>query len=471
MPILWTHNVTLHVQDWFELGGLGSEASTGEQPTWDQLPGKPEDMYAFQLIQQSDIPYPMWTHNQYAFAPIQRVNLHGFTDDSALILNAHTLALRGRLNCSVSNYYTRHNVSLYRMHDIVPDQVFITVEPPSGCPIPLKNRPKGRLLWFFYDLWTGVQALSDDYYIASYFNLTGSRVDGKDPSPDTVCSDNREHYWYASARVTNSTSEEIAIIHCAPYIEALLVNASFSLPTFQLMSSTPIVPDEASATVFSTGPLVSNSMGSQELFEHLSNDTYGPVSTDIVGIANVDKLIDRVDYLYRIWAAQHLNLHRRPANLTPPANTTTNPDAMHFRTDEYYGTITNGTHMRLVQNEVSTRILQGLLITMALCVVVSCILEPHTKILPKDPGSIASKMSLFADGEVWKNIPEGAEKWNDEEIEKRGLLRGVVLKMGWWGGDGEGEEEEGGGGGRRWFGVDAVKRERDEMVEENAEGE
>lgn len=260
--------------------------------------------------------------------------------------------------------------------------------------------------------------------------------------------------------------EEIAIIHCVPYIEALLVDASFSLTTFQLISSTPIVPNEASATVYSKAPLTNNILlnYSEEFFEYLANGTDN-IPSQISDIANVDKLIDRGEHLHSAWAAQYLNLHRHPVNLTPPANTTTNPDAMHFRTDEYYGTITNGTHMRLVQNEVSTRILQGLLITMALCVAVSCILEPHTKILPKDPGSIASKMSLFADGEVWKTIPEGAEKWSDEEIKQRGLLQGVVLKMGWWGGEGEGEEEEGGGGGRRWFGVDAVRSEGDGTAE------
>ncbi|KAK0609187.1 hypothetical protein DIS24_g12419 [Lasiodiplodia hormozganensis] len=205
-------------------------------------------------------------------------------------------------------------------------------------------------------------------------------------------------------------------------------------------------------------------MDPNDFVQYLSNGTDGPPS-EMSGIANVDELIDRMDHTYGIWAAQYLNLRRRPANLTPPANTTTNPDAMHFRTDEYWGIITDGTRMRLVQNEVSTRILQGPLLTMALCIAISCILEPHTKILPKDPGSIASKMSLFADGEVWKNIPEGAEKWSDEDIKQRGLLQGVVLKMGWWGGEGEGEEEEGGGGGRRWFGVDAVKREGDGAAE------
>ncbi|KAF9636693.1 hypothetical protein BFW01_g7589 [Lasiodiplodia theobromae] len=399
--------------------------------------------------------YPNWTHDQYAFATIKGDELQGYNgNDTTLALNARIPALRGNLNCSLANYYTRQNLSMYTQ-----DDRFITIEPPSGCHTPHDNLTQGQLLWLNrasepeadYE----VRYLEDKYDIAGmqFFNYSGN--EGK-TTPSTVCGDNRQHFWYIAGSSTEGTWDDITLIHCVPYIEALFVNASFSLPTFKITSD-PIIPDEASATPFSNASTAEaiQKHSFYQFTEALENGTDGTPFSEFTGIANVAKFIERIDHLYRIWMAQSLHYYfRHPAALALPANTTNNPAAAHFATDPYDAILTDRARLRLVQNEVSTRILQGLLLAISLCVALASILEPHTRLLPRDPGSIASRTGLFTDGEVWKSVPEGAETWSDEEIKAKGLFQGVRFRLGWWGGEEEGD-------GRRWFGVDGEKVEGD----------
>lgn len=62
------------------------------------------------------------------------------------------------------------------------------------------------------------------------------------------------------------------------------------------------------------------------------------------------------------------------------------------------GTVTDRTRLRLKQNAVSTRILQGLLGVMGACLIASTALGRGARVIPRDPGSIASRMAYFADG-------------------------------------------------------------------------
>ncbi|KAL0263025.1 hypothetical protein SLS55_002000 [Diplodia seriata] len=411
-----------------------------------------EDFSVFHLVEFANMSYPTWTHDQYAFATIKEEGLQGHNgNNTALGLNARIPALRGNLNCSLANYYTRQNLSEHS-----PGGRIITVQPPSGCRTPRENLTEGRLVWLSFvdepEADYEVRYLQD-VYPGKSFNY--SSTEGR-TTPGTVCGDNRQHFWYIAGSSTNGDWDDITLIHCVPYIEALLVNVSFFLPEFQIDTSAPIIPDEASATPFSNESSAGY-IGSD--FEHFSqaleNGTHGTPFSELTGIANAAKFIERVDSLYRVWTAQSLHFYfRHPAALPLPANTTNDPAAAHFATDPFRAVLTDRTRLRLVQSEVSTRILQGVLLALALCVALAFVLEPRTRLLPRDPGSVAAKMSLFADGRVWRSVPEGAETWGDGEMESRGLLRDVLFRMGWWGG----EMEE--GGGRRWFGVDG-EEERD----------
>lgn len=181
---------------------------------------------------------------------------------------------------------------------------------------------------------------------------------------------------------------------------------------------------------------------------------------DFVGRENVDGFRERVEELYGIYIAQVLHTYYRRSTLDDGTDDAgDDPTTAHFAADPINGTVVDGARMRLVQNAVSTRILEGLLVAMLVCGALACVLEGKTRILPKDPGSIAAKISLFADGEVWRDREVVEELWEEERVERRReeLLKGRVFRMDWWG---EGEAGVGGDGveaGKRRFGVDATR--------------
>jgi len=102
---------------------------------------------------------------------------------------------------------------------------------------------------------------------------------------------------------------------------------------------------------------------------------------------------------------------------------------------------------RLRQNLISTRILQGLLIAMIVCALVTLLTIDLRNILPKNPCSIAAQTSLVAGSQMMRDLPVEAQWLSDKEFEK--LFEGGRYRMGW---SGEGAEER--------FGIDADARPR-----------
>ena len=72
--------------------------------------------------------------------------------------------------------------------------------------------------------------------------------------------------------------------------------------------------------------------------------------------------------------------------------------------------VTGDTRLRLTQSAVSTRILQGLLGVMAVCLVAESALGRGARVIPRDPGSVASRMAFFAGSALWRNVPVGADR-------------------------------------------------------------
>lgn len=106
------------------------------------------------------------------------------------------------------------------------------------------------------------------------------------------------------------------------------------------------------------------------------------------------------------------------------------------------------THQqRLVQSALATRMLEGVLATMALCAATHFALTPKTRLLPYDLGSVAAKMKLFAGSRLVRMIRERNGELDD-------ALLGEVLSLGWW----DEEEDEAArsetGERKRRFGID-----------------
>jgi len=103
---------------------------------------------------------------------------------------------------------------------------------------------------------------------------------------------------------------------------------------------------------------------------------------------------------------------------------------------------------RLVQSELSTRLLEGLLAALVLCSGLSWWLVgrggrgiKRGEILPLDPGSVAAKMALLAGSELVERLGR----------EGRRGLEGEKLYLGWW-------EDSDGRGGKR-YGIDVLPRD------------
>lgn len=92
-----------------------------------------------------------------------------------------------------------------------------------------------------------------------------------------------------------------------------------------------------------------------------------------------------------------------------------------------------------------------LLLMIAICAMVSLLLHQDLNGLPNDPGSIAAKMSLFADGELLAKV-QHTEPGNCDTSNWKDAVKGSLLSLGWW----EGNPESG----RRRFGVNMGRAER-----------
>jgi hypothetical protein len=73
------------------------------------------------------------------------------------------------------------------------------------------------------------------------------------------------------------------------------------------------------------------------------------------------------------------------------------------------GTITNSYQIRLVQDVASTRLLQGLLGVMLVCIGIVSLLIPTKAVLPREPTSIASVSALLVDGNLLEHLPVNAQ--------------------------------------------------------------
>ncbi|KAF4535915.1 uncharacterized protein LTHEOB_12441 [Lasiodiplodia theobromae] len=464
-PVPWRHDIALDVTGWFHIGdGKVRDVSLGG------------DYDFLSLIEYTNMTYPQWTHGQYAFSTFNPAAIHGSNDnDTALTLAAARLpAARANMNCTLTHYFPHLNDSARTQ--------YITVDPPAGChPPPLltttttsdANNTNGTDRQLRFSLASPPTTIDADGYfvndLTEYGMLYSSGIASEDLIPAAVCGDDRSHFWYLSGhRRENGTHDSLSLLHCTPYIEALVVATNFSLPGVEVVvgegeeDEAAVVPDEDSAVFMSAAPNATarpwNDVG--QFLSLLVNGTGGMPLREFVGRENVDGFRGRLEELYGIYIAQVLHTYYRRSTLDGDGGDDRDDGAAaRFAAEPINGTVVDGARMRLVQNTVSTRILEGLLAAMLVCGAVACVLEGKTRILPKDPGSIAAKMSLFADGEVWRDRVVVEELREEERGGRRReeLFKGWVFRMGWWG---EGEEGAGGGDGetgKRRFGVDATR--------------
>lgn len=431
-----------------------------------------EEWAIFTLTQFSNLSYPQWTHEEYTFASFEAdgsFNHDG--NDTSFYITARVPATRADLNCSLIGHYANDTYPTAQSSDSGPR--WLPVDPrPLGCHTPPAwNRTAGQrdLYLSSYTLKNvdGSKNTSRGYYLTlleddyDTFVLERSNYTLEPTTTIRVCGDGRQHYFVGLGYGT----ESLSLLHCVPYVEALWVNATFSLADLSLVADLPVTPDEDSAVFLSDSASVTAFMSRrwEEFVEAMVNGSSG-VGAQLTGLPpgpdnnDTRHLIGAVETTLANYFAQVLHFNYRQPLRSNESASALSPGQKLLLADGHpiTGTVTDHTRLRLIQNTVSTRILQGLLAVMGACLVASTALGRGARAIPRDPGSVASRMAYFAGGEVWRRVPVGADRWTDGQIRRHGL--GVSegrLLLGWWGGDDRESGSEEGARGKK-FAVDVV---------------
>ncbi|GME51181.1 uncharacterized protein LTHEOB_12502 [Neofusicoccum parvum] len=362
VPVPWTRDVTLQMQDWFDIDNRTVD-------TLQSIAEENEPWSVFSLTQFSNMSYPQWTHGEYAFPTFSADDLRGHNGSETSLSNKNTSYDLGRL---------------------IGSPTMIVVDPPEGCHTPEINGTERRLYLKPSDsLKDGYFAafMADDYDTVS---LALYKEYIEDTSSIQICGDNRQHFWFAAGHQSGDISDSLTLLHCVPYIEALYVTANFSLPSLQLSTSAPVSPHEDTAIPLSTSSSATAFPDAKfdKFVAALANGTHSTPLASLAGQPNTAAFRTAIQRLYALYAAQNLHFnYRRPlSDPLPAANSTNNPAAAALASAPATGTLTDSTRLRLVQSGVSTRVLEGLLAAMVLFAGAAFVMERRTRILPKDPG-------------------------------------------------------------------------------------
>lgn len=464
-PVPWTYDAELELEDWFRLENRTVdldnhvEGDTGEAWT------------TFTLTQFSNMSYPQWTHGEYALASFGADNLRSHDgNDTSLSIKARVPATRANLNCSLIGYYANDTYQNSKVYGPVPKR--LPVDPrPLGCHTPPeRHRTAGQrnLYLTTYEAINvdGTHDLSRGYYLIQlvddYFDTEPNETTFHPTSSISVCGDGRRHYFIGFGY----GAEALSVLHCVPYVEGLWVTATFVLPDLFLAPDTPVTPDRDSSVFLSDSASIFSLTVTyfDEILMAAINGSSGigqftgPASAPDSNYTS--RLIAAVEGALAQYFAQNLHFSYRQAVENTITNASASSPGQNFLTANGHpanGTVTDRTRLRLIQNPVSTRILQGLLGVMGACLVASTALGRGARVIPRDPGSVASRMAYFAGGDVWRHVPVGADRWTDEQIKRHGLgMSEGRLLLDWWEGDDQ-EDSEGRAREKR-FAVDSTDR-------------
>lgn len=469
-PVPWSYNVELDLKDWFR---PENRTVSDDGSNWVES-NSGDEWSLFALTQLSNMSYPQWTQGEYALVSFGADNLRSHDgNDTSLYITARVPAARTNPNCSLTGHYVNDQ------YLTAPDYRVLPVDPrPLGCHTPPEwNRTAGQRDLYLSSAEArngGDGTLADDgtyssrgYYFVQLDDKYESLVYAREKlfiEPMTsfrICGDGRQHYFFG----LGYKAEAMSVLHCVPYVEALWVSAAFALPDLSLVTDEPVVPDRDSSVFLSDsvsmtayplylwGSILDATVNGSSGVGQLTGLPPGPDN-------NVtQRLIAALETTLAHYSAQvlHFNYRQPVGEYTNASASSAGQDLLTPDGQPATGTVTDRTRLRLIQNTVSTKILQGILAVMGACLIASTTLGRGARVIPRDPGSVASRMAYFAGGEVWRRVPVGADRWTDEQIRKHGL--GVSegrLRLDWWGGDdGDGSED---GTREKKFAVDSADR-------------
>jgi hypothetical protein len=266
-------------------------------------------------------------------------------------------------------------------------------------------------------------------------------------SPVGLANMNREGCpasWGMYGTWANASAVELNIVQCWSSVQEVQASVRLSMPTQRIVS---LIANESTKKDIVTG--ATSYLTLEEIFpKDYAEPIDGPFSTflrdktpDVLNLQllkreNFAELKDRIQKVYSLVAAELLSGRDRNTTLAG--------------VDPVIKATATHSVIRLLQNDVSTRILQGLLACMVICAVVSLSTVRLSKILPKNPCSIAAQASLVAGSEMMSKLPPEAQWMEDKEFDA--LFKGERYAMGW------GVSSDG----KKRFGIDVDKSQSKE---------
>lgn len=336
-------------------------------------------------------------------------------------------ALRGTFNCTVM-----------RQDQMLVNQSHLSAYKPSSSLLPIILRDQGELC---HNTFVGYipesgyfGALQTTYDWAGSFGLGdyGEMWGGSD-SQDASC----PCVYGILAKIDPGPKvDNLTFFTCRPYTQRVMAHVTFDWPGMDINETHPPTVDEASAKLYNIsfnrgqnaanpielfyeyhiGSRATESLGSLDNFmDTLVSSTYGTPISELIGPSNVDKLLAAMEKLYGLGFVLLMD-GVRTANISA---------------GEVSGTITQ-TETRLVQSQVSTRVLQGLLGVILLLLLISFSTMNVKKVLPKNPNSIAAVASLLAGSKLIDVVALAPQDLSDEALIKTAALDKWTYSLGWW---------------------------------------
>ncbi|KAK0633974.1 hypothetical protein B0T14DRAFT_508155 [Immersiella caudata] len=268
------------------------------------------------------------------------------------------------------------------------------------------------------------------------------------------CSD-LVYIWGKMDYAADPIVRHVAALGCNLTMEAVDVDVRFSGTALDIDNQNPPRPRENTARVsriwernetsrdnellFVYGNLVSldNKRASQltPFFQLLTASPWAVPEYDLGDPSADEKVREAIKFQNGIIIAQSLAFNLQPANISNATFADPKPgendaqlvfDAVVTRRD---------ARRRVIQDALSTRVLEGLLGGTLLLLVASWIFMRKTAVLASSPTSIASRAALIAGGNLLSLLPGNAQTRRPEEI-ATALGERTHFRMGWWAGVG-----------------------------------
>lgn len=370
------------------------------------------------MILYNNLTYPPWTYETLAYPTIQfSEDIMGSTGtDDRITMDIP--AARSRINCTAlaqdSVVLIHYNATSVKVNVTLPASVALQPGDPSYDEF-------GNWNYIFYPFG----------YFGNLFMMDHEIWNVQSNGPGYVAV-----YGYADAAGTNST---VSAWMCSPFFETVNTTTTFKTPNFQVDPTNPPIVDERTARPSPISTLTAydvnwdlvtsmisyisigqtpTGMSFDEIFEAMVWATGGVPAHQLL---NNTELLTQLQRVYGIVEAQRLR-----AVQLEKWNTTAAPEPVRN------ATLHRSNQARLVQNGISTRILEAFLASMLVCGIVASFAVVTRRTLPKDPCSIGAQVSLLAGSRLASReiLPVGSE-WSDDEMLKR-QLDGMVFRMGWW---------------------------------------